>query len=104
MRARPWRYEEHIAIGETRAQFIWTEAASVALMGQGWSLVDLSDNAGTVGVTSRGRSSVYPLNVILRRRAATEALTDIQILTTWVDTLAYLLKKSGCGNYLLNTC
>ena len=86
VRARHWHYPSHINIGETRALGEWQDTASAVAFGRRVEFVDLSDNSAAVGVTSRGRSSILPLNAICRRRAALEGLSQVTLRSTWVDT------------------
>ena len=85
VRARHWHFPAHINIGETRALGEWQDTASAVAFGRRVEFVDLSDNSAAVGVTSRGRSSILPLNAICRRRAALEGLLQVALRSTWVD-------------------
>ena len=46
--------------------------------------IDLSDNMGTVGMASKGRSNKWDNNVDCRRRCAVEGASNLRALVTWI--------------------
>jgi hypothetical protein len=85
--ARRWKWPMHINLGEARAGLAWLVALCRLPIAEGVDFIDLSDNLVTVGIWRHGRSSVYSLNQICRRRAAHEGAFGTRLLMTWIDTL-----------------
>ena len=89
--ARRWKIPEHISRGEARAALRSLEAAcSVVLDGhcpwlELW-LLGLCDNHTATAVWLRGRSAVWDLNQIQRRRAALEMLFAVRHRLGWTPT------------------
>ena len=81
-----WRWEEHIVLGEARSALKVLSAAAQDKQLHCCMLSNLEDNAAVSGAFSKGRSAVWELNVLCRRRAALCLATGIRFLLPWVET------------------
>jgi len=84
--SRPWAYPLGIEEGELRAGITWSRLLATSGVARGSEVLDLSDNQGVVCQLATGRSSRGPLNVLLRRHAAYEAVGDFRLRSAWVPT------------------
>ena len=83
---RPWRYGLGIEAGELRAGLTWSRLLAGSGVARGYEVLDLGDNQGVVCQFATGRSSRSPLNVLLRRHAAYEAVGGFRMRCAWVPT------------------
>jgi len=84
--SRPWRYGLGIEAGELRAGLTWSRLLAGSGVARGYEVLDLGDNQGVVCQFATGRSSRSPLNVLLRRHAAYEAVGGFRMRCAWVPT------------------
>ena len=84
--ARSHSYYEHINLYESRVLCRSFEIASKVHELRRSRILALEDNQVTSYVFSRGRSKVWSLNGVARRRVALELASDCEMLNTWVQT------------------
>ena len=91
--ARAHSYHEHITVCEARVLLRSYEIAAKIPQFRRARMLALEDNQAVKGSWAKGRSAAWPLNQILRRRAAIEGGSSIELATAWVGTLRMPLDK-----------
>ena len=81
-----WKYSDSIVLGESRTG---TKAVSVLSNFKGCrdhKVITLQDNRPVSGASAKGRSSSFPLNRSLRRRASLLLSCSLRLLMPWVES------------------
>ena len=84
--AATWRAADHINAGEIRATLLWLEVLARSPECRHLRVLLLSDSTVAIGAMSKGRSSSFPLNRLLRRRMALEAAGGFTTTLRWVTS------------------
>ena len=88
-----WHAEDHINEGELRATLLWAELLAREPHRRHTRIVDLSDSGVAVGALTKGRSSRFRINRLLRRRAVLEIAGGFVLLPRWVSTRIMLADR-----------
>eukprot|EP00438_Fugacium_kawagutii_P007847 Skav210112 [mRNA] locus=scaffold2194:65749:67815:+ [translate_table: standard] len=81
-----WRFEDHITLGESRSvlKLLQRIAAWPSLHGRVY--FSLQDNMPTACSMAKGRSPSFPLNRVLRRKAAVCLAARLRTILPWVES------------------
>ena len=81
-----WKFKDHIHLGEARALNLWLEISSRLPLVRGTRIVNLCDSQSATHAFAKGRSHVFALNQLLRKRASLEIVANVSLLVGWVST------------------
>ena len=81
-----WKFMDHITLGEGRAVIKMLSQIASFPAAHNHCLVSLEDNMPICGCSAKGRSSSYPLNGVLRRKAAFCLACNWGLVLPWLDT------------------
>ena len=82
-----WRYGDHITLGESRTVLrLLNRAASWPAL-QGHVVFSLQDNMPTACSMAKGRSPSFPLNRLLRKKAAVCLAARFRTFLPWVESV-----------------
>jgi len=81
-----WTFYDNIALGESRSVNKALCVISTFKESRDHKLISLQDNRPVSGASAKGRSSSFPLNRSLRRRAALLLACSIRLMMPWVES------------------
>lgn len=81
-----WKYNDHITIGESRTVLKMLRRVSSWPGVHGVALFSLQDNMPTACSMTKGRSPSFPLNRVLRMKAATCLAARLRVFLPWVES------------------
>lgn len=81
-----WNIVEHITLGEGRTTNILLQHLADHPGTHGHRFLSMCDNLGWCAASTKGRSSAFRVNAILRRRAALLIAIGSQMPLPWIDT------------------
>jgi hypothetical protein len=81
-----WKYDDGIILGESRAVTKMLNIVSTFKGAQRCKIIGLQDNSAVAGASSKGRSSAYPLNRSLRKRASLLFARSLRLIMPWVES------------------
>ena len=81
-----WLFEDAVVLGESRAVNKLCGILSSLPQGRGHWIISLQDNKPVCGSSSKGRSSSFPLNRVLRKRAALMFAAALKVFMPWVES------------------
>ena len=81
-----WKHSDHITLGECRSVVKLLSVLAPLSSSHAHLLLSLEDNMPVCGCTSKGRSSSYPLNSVLRRKTALCLACHWKLVLPWTDT------------------
>ena len=81
-----WRYNDHITIGEARTVLKMLRRVASWPGLHGVALFSLQDNMPTACSMTKGRSPSFPLNRVLRMKAATCLAARLRVFLPWVES------------------
>ena len=87
-------------LGESRAVLKVLQVASIIPQLHSTTIANLEDDMGVSGAFAKGRSSVWSVNYLCRKRAALTLATAIYLHLPWVETSlqpADALSRQGCN-------
>ena len=81
-----WKFADSVVLGESRAVNKMLGIISNFRSSRGHKLISLQDNKPVSGASTKGRSSSFPLNRTLRKRASLALACALRILMPWVES------------------
>jgi len=84
--AARWRAPDHIMLGEGRGSLVALERLAATPKAWFRVVVSLMDNEPWSSAASKGRSPAVMPNALLRKKAALETVTGIDLELPWTDT------------------
>jgi hypothetical protein len=81
-----WRFGDHITLGESRAVVKLLNRIGAWPALQGIVIFSLQDNMPTACSMSKGRSPSFPLNRLLRKKAAICLAARLRAFLPWVES------------------
>lgn len=81
-----WRYGDHITLGESRTVLRLLNRVSAWPALQGHVVFSLQDNMPTACSMTKGRSPSFPLNRLLRKKAAVCLAARLRAFLPWVES------------------
>ena len=81
-----WAFTDHITLGEGRAVVKVLQSIAPHPHSHNHRVISLEDNMPVSCAHSKGRSSSYPLNAIMRRKSSYTLACNIRLILPWVDT------------------
>ena len=81
-----WAYPDHITLGEARAVVRLLELLAREPASHRHKVLSLQDNRPTSGSMTKGRSPSFPLNYLLRKRAALCLASRIKLILPWLES------------------
>lgn len=81
-----WRFSEHITLGESRTVVKLLRKIAAVPELHGSLVLSLQDNRPTACSMTKGRSPSFPLNRLLRQKAAVCLAGNLRVLLPWVES------------------
>ena len=81
-----WKHDDGIILGESRAVNKYVNILSTFKGARDSKLIGLQDNSSVSGASAKGRSTAYPLNRSIRKRASLLLATSLRIIMPWVES------------------
>ena len=81
-----WKFKEHIALSESRTVLKLLKKVAANPEHHGSLVITLQDNKPTASSMAKGRSPSFPLNRLLRQKAAACLAANLRTLLPWVES------------------